>query len=109
MIYDTEPSLLYRQHARNQIGANDGWRARRVRIAMLLNGRFAIWNAANIAALGAVADRLTPENRALLDRFAALRGASLGRRLRDFARLGVYRQRLPGHLALWLAVLIRRI
>lgn len=109
VIYDTRPSLLYRQHDNNMIGANDGWRARWLRIRLLFAGRFATWNSANIAALMLVADRLTPENRDTLHRFATLREKPLLQRLRGFARLGLYRQRLPGQIALWLAVLVKKV
>lgn len=109
VIFDPEPSLLYRQHDRNTIGANDGWRARWLRIRLLLAGRFATWNDANIAALEQVADRLTPENRDTLARFAALRRAPLWQRLRGFSALGLYRQRRSGQVALWLAVLLGRL
>ena len=109
VIHDPEPTLLYRQHAENQIGANDGWRARMSRLRMLLGGRFADWNAANIAALETAAAHLTDDNRAALARFAALRGLPLVARVRAFAALGLYRQSPLGQAALWLAVLLGRI
>ena len=109
VLHDPEPALLYRQHGENQIGANDGWRARMVRLTMLLEGRFASWNTANIATLEASAHRLTAENRAILQRFAALRLGGLLARLRGFAALGLYRQSRLAQAALWLAVALGRI
>ncbi len=109
VLHDPEPALLYRQHGENQIGANDGWRARMVRLTMVLEGRFAAWNAANIATLEASAHRLTAENQALLRRFAALRRGGLPARLRGFAGLGLYRQSRLAQAALWLAVALERI
>lgn len=109
VVHDSEPTLLYRQHANNLIGANDSWRARGRRIGMLLSGEFADWNTANIAALGASAARLTDENRAVLQRFAGLRGRPLLARIRDFAALGLYRQGRLGQAALWLALLLGRV
>ena len=38
--YDPQPALKYRQHLDNLIGSNLGWRARLVRIRMMLSGRF---------------------------------------------------------------------
>ena len=49
--YDPQPALKYRQHPDNLIGSNRGWRARLVRIRMMLSGRFRDWNTMNIAAL----------------------------------------------------------
>lgn len=105
VIRDTEPTVLYRQHGGNQIGENTSFRARKMRIAKVLSGGYGDWNTANIAALRIAGPRLTPANRALLERFAALRGKPLLARLRGFPRLGLFRQGRFGQLALWLAVL----
>lgn len=109
VVHDDAPTLLYRQHGANQIGANDEMRARLRRIRQLLRGDFAEWNEVNIAALRASAHRFTPENAALLEAFAALRRQPLARRLAAFARLPVYRQSAPAQAALWLAALLGRL
>ncbi|MEZ5715602.1 MAG: glycosyltransferase [Paracoccaceae bacterium] len=109
VIHDDMPLIYYRQHAENQIGANDTPRAQLKRIMMLLNGRFREWNQINIAALRASSHRLTPENRALLDDFERLRRGGLAARISRFLRLGLYRQSLPGTLALWLSVFLHRL
>lgn len=109
ILYDPEPVLLYRQHAGNLIGANTGLAAQLRRLRMMLAGDFRRWNAENIAALAASAHRLTPENRALLAGFAALRDRALPGRLAMLWRLGLYRQDLAGRLSLWLAALLGRI
>jgi glycosyltransferase involved in cell wall biosynthesis len=109
LIHDDMPSLLYRQHADNVIGANTGARARLLRIRMLLNGDFGKWNAKNIAALERSADRLTPENIEILRGFAELRRAPFLRRLLLFHRLRLYRQTTIGTIAIWLAVVLGRI
>ncbi len=109
VIRDPAPTLLYRQHGRNQVGANDSWKARMLRIGLLLSGRFSAWNAGNIAALRSASAYLTDDNRALLERFAALRAAPLPRRCRQFAALQLYRQSRMGQAALWMALLLRRI
>lgn len=109
VIHDDRPALYYRQHPDNQIGANDTPRAQIRRLGMLLNGVFRRWNDINIAALSASAHRLTPENRVLLEDFAAMRRASLPMRLLRFRRMRLYRQSLAGTAALWLSVLLRRV
>jgi glycosyltransferase involved in cell wall biosynthesis len=109
VIRDPEPTLLYRQHGENLVGANDGWRARLRRISMLLGGQFADWNSANIAALHQSRAHLTPQNRDLLDGFAALRGQPIAARLRGLAALHLYRQGRLGQIALWLALVLRRL
>lgn len=109
VVHDDRPTLYYRQHVANQIGANDTWPARIRRIRQLLRGDFRAWNAVNIAALSASAHRLTPENRARLDAFADLHAAGPLRRLAALRRLRLYRQSWPAQAALWLAALLGRM
>jgi len=110
LVHDDAPSLLYRQHGVNQIGANLGHRARIRRIGMLLGGQYRDWNDTNLAALRCSAHRLTAENRTLVEDFAALRtlkGAL--RRVRRLRALNLYRQSTISTLALWLAAVLRRL
>lgn len=109
VVHDEEPTLLYRQHGGNAIGANNGLAARRKRLRQVLRGDLREWNDANIAALGASAHRLTERNRARLAAFAALRDGPLPRRLLGLARLGLYRQSRATTAALWLAAALRRL
>lgn len=51
VFYDPNPTLDYRQHGGNLIGANTGLRERWQRIRMLFTGRFREWNAQNLYAL----------------------------------------------------------
>jgi glycosyltransferase involved in cell wall biosynthesis len=108
-IYDPVPSIHYRQHLRNQIGANEGARAGLIRLQQVFAGRYAEWNEGNIAALQAVAHLLTEENRTVLACFADLRRRGVTGRLAGLRRSGVYRQSLKGNCALWLAALLGRM
>lgn len=103
VIYDPEPWLFYRQHGRNQIGSNSSAAARLRRLGMLARGVLRDWNDINIAALRVSAHRFTPENRALLEAFAAARAAPFPRRIGAFRRLGLYRQTRGGELSYWCA------
>ncbi len=109
LVHDDTPSLLYRQHGVNQIGANMGHRARLRRIGMLLSGHFRDWNDTNLAALRCSAHRLTVENRALLEQFAAIRMRAIPARVNGIRRLGLYRQSPLSTLALWLAAAAGRL
>lgn len=109
VIYDHEPAILYRQHAHNMVGANNSIRGGLIRMGAVMAGRFARWNTVNIETLTASAHRFTPENRAALEGFAALRRAPLPRRLWLMARLRLYRQTLKGNLGLWLAAVLGRL
>lgn len=109
VLHDDRPSLYYRQHGGNQVGANRGLAAALVRARKILNGSYADWNAANIAALSAARDLLTPENRARLDTFARARAERFPRRVRALAGLRLYRQTLLTNAAFWGAAILGRI
>ncbi|MFD2741455.1 glycosyltransferase family 2 protein [Sulfitobacter aestuarii] len=109
VVHDDEPTLLYRQHAVNQIGANDTFWSRLKRVRQLLRGDFRDWNRINVAALRSAGTALTPPNRALLEDFARLPDLPLPLRLHRLSRLGLYRQSTISTVALWVAALLRRL
>jgi len=110
VYYDPQPSIKYRQHSNNLIGSNLGWRARNVRIRMMLSGRFRDWNETNITALQRLPDDLIIQsNRKVVKLFAKARSASLLKRLCYLKQAGVYRQTLLGNLGLLAATVMRRI
>lgn len=109
ILFDPRPSLLYRQHGANLIGAARGIAAVRAAVARLRQGRHGIWTAAQVAALGDVAPHFSAENQRILSQFAAMRRAPMGRRVRAFAGLGLHRQTRTGQAALWLQAVLGRI
>ncbi len=109
VFYDPTPSIGYRQHEKNLVGSNVGWRARASRIAASLQGRFTIWNDVNLAALKKTQAALSPENKAVLLNFLHLRNASPLHRPLGLLRSGLHRQTLPGNLSLFAAALIGKI
>lgn len=109
VISDPEPTLYYRQHAGNIIGANTGFRATWRRMRMVASGQYCIWNDINIAALRRSAHRLTPENQRRLALFARARRRKGRARLLDLRRVGVYRQTRLSNAALWGAAAFGKI
>jgi glycosyltransferase involved in cell wall biosynthesis len=109
VIYDPEPTLQYRQHEDNLIGANNSTRARMVRVRMMLSGRFRAWNDVNTLALSHVATLLSPQNRARLEAFAQARHKGLLARLLGLRKSGIYRQTRKGNIALLVAALTNRV
>lgn len=104
-----DPLVQYRQHGENLVGANTGWRARAERLAAALGGRFTRWNLANLAAMDAVADLLTPDARETMAAFRAARTAPLPHRLALLRQSGVYRQTRFGQLSLGLAAVLGKL
>lgn len=109
VVHDNQPTLLYRQHAVNQIGANDTFIERLKRFRQLLRGDFRDWNRINITALRSSKEKLTTQNRELLEEFSRLSELSLLPRLQLLSKLGLYRQSTSSTIALWIAALLQRL
>lgn len=109
LIHDPDPVLLYRQHAGNLLGRNDTLPAMGHRLARLFSGEYGRWLDGNLAALRPVRDRLLPENRLLLDRFAEARRQPGPRAALAMRHLGLYRQTRAGTAALLAAAAIGRL
>lgn len=106
--YEKQPSISYRQHSTNIIGANSTWRARRTRLLLMAGGRFATWNSRNIAALEKCGDLLENDSLRLLEEFERMRCGTVWRRLILLRRSGIHRQTTLGQISLYLACLIKR-
>jgi glycosyltransferase involved in cell wall biosynthesis len=107
--YDPWPSLRYRQHGLNLIGANSGLRARLVRLSAFAFGRLVMWNDVNLNVLGRMRHLLTPHNALILDRYAKIRLAAWPMRLWLVWKSGVYRQSLVDNLGLFVGALFGRL
>ena len=109
VIYDREPTLDYRQHGSNLIGANSGFTDRLVRIRKMFAGTFREWNRHNLYLLNSCTKQLTSESRTTLERFERARESSLLRRMYLLKQAGVYRQTSLGNIGLVLAASIGRV
>jgi glycosyltransferase involved in cell wall biosynthesis len=109
VIYDAEPTLLYRQHSGNLIGANAGLRNKLKRIRKMLSGRFRDWNEKHLFILRKYSSVLTPENRRLIAQFEKLRGPHLVQRISSLRHAGFYRQTVAGTVSLYAAVILRQV
>jgi len=110
ILYDSTPSLKYRQHSDNLVGSNRGLRARAERVKMLFQGHWQQWNGLNLKALENLGADITVKNRKILDNFTKMRCARwLPRRLWYFIQSGVYRQTFLGNVSLLVAVVTRKI
>lgn len=109
VYYDSQPSLQYRQHGGNLIGANAGLVARLQRIQLLFRGRLKTWTDQHIVALTPLLPKLTPVNRRIYERFVKARQRGLLPRIVGLKRSGVYRQTALGNLGLLAAAISNRI
>jgi glycosyltransferase involved in cell wall biosynthesis len=107
--YDPMPSLLYRQHPQNLMGANVGVRAKLQRLKILTSGIFKEWNDRHLRALDCVATPLSEKTNDALRSFSELRSKNFLTRLRKTFSNGFYRQGLQGQVTLAVAILLRKI
>lgn len=107
VIFSDHPALIYRQHRGNEMGANNGLRAKWARLTKLSDGLLRGWFVQNQNALKAMQPWLTPQNKILADRFGAIlsQPKGWGRAIR-FRRLGVHRQTRSSTWMLWLAAVL---
>jgi len=109
IIYDSKPSLLYRQHDSNVIGANQTIGAKLKRIMLLFKGNYRKWNDINTQALFKVQNLLSKENLNTLQKFENARNSNFFIRLIKLLSSGLYRQSLIGNVALLIASLFKKI
>lgn len=107
--YDETPSIDYRQHDANLIGANSSLKDRLYRLRRMFAGHFKQWNDINLLALSQCQHLLTEQHRSTLQTFVAARRQSLLSRCKGVLVAGVYRQTLPGNLGLMAATLLGKI
>lgn len=109
VVYDARPTLDYRQHSGNLIGANATFVEKLRRLKGMLSGRFARWNDANLTVLNAMAPLLSEQSRRILADFDSARSAGFFKRLASLRRAGVYRQTTRDNVILLVAACLGRI
>jgi glycosyltransferase involved in cell wall biosynthesis len=110
VLYDPKPLVRYRQHVKNLIGSNRGWRNRRDRLKRVLTGDWRRIIGLQLEILQKVAGSLTPENRRCLETLVELRRLKNPfQRLRCFLNGGFYRQNRLEQSAAYMAVLLGKI
>lgn len=109
VIYDPTPSLHYRQHEGNLIGANADLKNQILRLRKMLTGRFSQWSTQNLSILHAVQGQLTVRNKLVLELFETARHSSLFLRIYWMWKSGVHRQTTKGNISLIVATLMNKI
>lgn len=106
--YDRHPSVRYRVHSDNAIGANCSFRSRLARIRLLFRGTLRTWTDMHVAALLPMQPDMQPEARRILIEFMNARASRMLRRIMRVCALRIYRQTWAGNIGLLLAVLLRK-
>lgn len=110
MHYDTEPCLLYRQHANNLIGSQGRSWDKVQRMGMLFQGQYRTWGDQTEAAMSDLSSELHPEALRLLNNFQAMRREpGIAGRIRAGRNSGLWRQTRSGRASFWLGLALNRI
>ena len=109
VYYDASAYLKYRQHQSNLMGANNSWTARFIRLKLLFEGRFRMWNDVQLKALSAKAHLLSEDNQKRLEFFKAAREQSVIYRILGCKRSGIHRQTMLDNIGLMVGVLLNKI
>ena len=108
-LYDTESTILYRQHARSLIGSNTGFLAKVKRLRMLLGGTYRVYNTKHLEVFNRLFIETVKTNTDLIDQFLIMRDKPLMVRWQMVHSLGLYRQTWDGHLALYLGAILHKL
>ena len=108
-FYDTESTILYRQHSGSLIGANTGLIAKLRRLRMLINGTYRHYNTRHLEVFAKLNLKGLSRNIKLIDQFHIRRDKPLKVRWQMIHQLGLYRQTWDGHLALYLGAILHKL
>lgn len=107
--YRREPTISYRQHTTNLVGASAGFKNWFNRMRLGFSGRYRDWNAKNIDLMSKNIGLMLHENRKTFKYFCKSRDSYFPNRLYYLFVSGVYRQTFVGNLVLQLACLLKKI
>lgn len=108
-LYDHRPHVDYRQHGRNLVGANQGFRALGGKLQRYLGGGYGKEARHNVAILRASILRFTVENQRALNAFGQALDAPLWQRAAQLRRAGVYFQSRKAQAAFFTSTALGRI
>lgn len=109
VVYLSEPTLSYRQHADNIVGANSGVTNRLQRLWRGFRGAYRDWNRTNLALLQSNLSLVNSENRDVIELFQRAQTARLPGRIVALRNSGVYRQSFLSDVNLYAACLLGKI
>lgn len=109
VLFDVEPTVSYRQHDANKIGAGISWPFLRARFYGFFEGRLRGWIDGNIVALERLRTQFSPESEQIFARFVLARQQGFFSRMSGLRCSGVYRQNAAGNIALVAAAAFKKI
>ncbi|ANR80889.1 hypothetical protein BBB57_23150 [Kosakonia sacchari] len=109
VFYDQNPTVKYRQHSGNIVGANRFITARFLRLKLLFTGSLKKSIDSNIKLLQEMNGKLTENSAFIISEFDSIRNACIVNRLRGIYKLGLYRQKKIESIIFYLALLLKKV
>lgn len=109
VYYDTNPTVLYRQHRDNLVGSNRGILAKSRRLWALVRGIRRSHSTRNLAALRGIWSSLTEESHRCANLFSVAHNATLYKRVAAFLKCRPFRQSSLDNVAIFFAVLMKKL
>jgi len=109
IVYDSKPTIRYRQHPGCSIGENSSMGARFMRLKKLIRGEWRSWVTLHVRSLRSMRSMLSKESWYTLERFDEGRNAHLFARIKLFSQALVFRHTRLGQLSLLLALVLKKI
>ena len=108
-FYDSESTILYRQHPGSLIGNNTTFLAKIRRLVMLLRGTYRQYNFLHLDALLSMNIPKSLKNDILISEFKLYRDANMFKRVKMIRKIGIYRQSWDTQLGLYLGALLHKL
>lgn len=109
VVFDSQPTVYYRQHASNLIGNGMAVKTRVKNFFSTHQGNKIVWNDIHFHLLDRLKDRLTPASKACITDFRRIRHSPLLTRMNLMHKSGIYHQTFIGTLATWSYTLFDRL
>lgn len=109
VFYDENPTVRYRQHDQNLIGAKLSWFSNIKKLRLLFNGFFAQRSNIIINSLLQIQTDLTSENKIILEQFQIARQKSFFPRIIGIMKSGIFCQSFTGKIKLATSILLKKI
>ena len=109
VIYNSEPSIMYRQHNHNLVGTNKSLKGKIKRIVSLIKGDFRIYLNRNLKSLIKQKNNLTKENQLFLEECIESRNSNFFKRIFFYLSSGIYRQNKIGNLIFFVFFIFKKI
>lgn len=108
-VFSKSPSVLYRQHQLNSVGANNNFFAKFSRLLSFFRGNYKYWISVNCESLSHVLEHFEPSSRETIENLIKVRKGNFRERLGCLKKRKVYRQHKLESLLVYIGIIFRKV